>query len=717
MKITHIDSLLEEHGALNSQKMPDVDDDSLEQFIMDNSQEIDERIKALEKYYALVGDQVIELIRSLGSNYQLSGLKIYEKLFSKICTHTNLSTMLRLEAAKNLLLYEEQELVSSETDELQKENNEKLRIRNLARKTTGYEALDCVCYDLSEVPTPCRFEAICLLMKSEKHTTNVHAYFREFIRDPNIDCDFRYKSILSLENIGCEMMKSKLRESFEFPGLVAGIYKDYAFEIKKAFPGVTISPKNYRFFSTVLNNLSYDKIRDVFKKNFPTEPAGLEIYIDKAMYAFLFWKPNMTFYRILAGQYLLIKSNSLTEQNRFKIENEILSFAKDDKLDYDRRADAADVLLRLGSASMKQHGRDVIKELGKVGGLVRSVFDDAQNVHNEEVESSVVEALEFLSNIPLMQVKGSPITFEYVNNQVNEMLKEERESMKLDGTGKEYCDHCESPIVDKVIIEDHKFCSDDCNRYYTRDEKIKLAMNRIYMDRARYSKFASTLVAILLKIWTFIMSHKTAKNELKKRLLEELEEMSGTCSSGFASRMINVLSGYSDYSVRISWEDQISANFSGRLNAAARHITDKYSPFYSKYLLDVVDLWLCSPNNKELEERVIKDYLPRVVKIDVEYGIEMVKYTKELVRKDVINFYLETDKDTKVQECVDTFAENVFNEMTVTSSKHADRRNFALFFRATAPAIQDEIHREFKEYLDQTSIDLYLRKSMIHYGC
>jgi hypothetical protein len=61
----------------------------------------------------------------------------------------------------------------------------------------------------------------------------------------------------------------------------------------------------------------------------------------------------------------------------------------------------------------------------------------------------------------------------------------------------------------------------------------------------------------------------------KKRLLEELIDMYGTCSSGFSSRLVNVISGYGDFNLNISWRDQIIANFTGRLNARARDISSK----------------------------------------------------------------------------------------------------------------------------------------------
>jgi hypothetical protein len=72
-----------------------------------------------------------------------------------------------------------------------------------------------------------------------------------------------------------------------------------------------------------------------------------------------------------------------------------------------------------------------------------------------------------------------------------------------------------------------------------------------------------------LKVWTYLTGHKS-EEEIKKRLIEELCDMAGTCSSGFASRLVNTISGFGDFSMKISWRDQIAANLSGRLNARIR---------------------------------------------------------------------------------------------------------------------------------------------------
>lgn len=674
----------------------------LTEVIMDDFHSLNTRIHALNLYYNLVGDHAIDLVRNLSSMYQLSGVSNLSNFLYKICTHSTVSPVIKLEAASSLLMYEESEQgPDSDDDDEQAENQRKndntIRTRNLSRKKIGYSALDYVCYDLNKMPTPRRVEAIFLLMKSPDYDKNTEAYFREFIRDDQVECEYRYKTIISLEHTCRDEMTRTIMSKFSDKNMLSEIYKNYSHEISRLYPGFNPSHQNQVFFGSLMTYFSYDRIREIHTRYFPENRPRWEYFIDKAMYTFLFHEKNMTFYRTLAGQYLLSKGN-LNETMVFKIENELLKFAKDNDLDYNRRADAADVLLKLGSVSMKQHGRDVIKELGRIGGIVRSVFDDAQNVHNEEVESSVAEALEYLASLQMMQHDGAPITFEYVNNCIEKIMQEERESMRIDGNSEDSCDHCGSPITEKISLDKNVFCSPECLRYFYRDEKIRISLNRIYLDRVRYSKFNNTLVAILLKIWTFINGH-SSENELIKRLLEELEEMSGTCSSGYASRMINVLAGYSDYSIRISWEDQISGNFSGRLNAAARKITDPNSVFYTDRLNDVVSLWLDRPENIQIKRTLCKTLNPKS-------------------SREIVDIYLVDNRQEKVEKCVQDFAESVINEMMVPSSQYDNRMNFSLFFRTKAPAIQLEITNEFSGLLTPTDIDLYLRKALMNYdGC
>ena len=201
MKTTEVDLLINKEEC--SIENAEILEDNLDKIVTDLSYSLDKRIIALEKYYELNGDNAIEIIRTLSSMYQMSGSKLIERFFYNICSKALISSFIKVEAAKCLLDYEE--IGDKDRMEEIKENNEK-------RKILGYKALEHVCYDLSEMPAPCRVEAIFLLMKSKVARDNADFYFKEFIKTDNIDCEFRYSSILSLEKIGADEMKEELYE-------------------------------------------------------------------------------------------------------------------------------------------------------------------------------------------------------------------------------------------------------------------------------------------------------------------------------------------------------------------------------------------------------------------------------------------------------------------------------------------------------------------------
>lgn len=292
--------------------------------------------------------------------------------------------------------------------------------------------------------------------------------------------------------------------------------------------------KAKEYFISIISDSSinidyrYKTILSLEKNEDEEEKRDFSYFRKEACLAFVNNKENTIRYRILASQNLL--SMTLTDTEKEEIEKTLLSFAEDEKVDYNERADATDVLLQSASENTKQKAREIIMVLGAGKRKIVSIYDNAQNVHTKEIEESVKEALEFLQGICLMKVKGNPITFEYVENEILKM-------------------------VEKTDVE----------------EKIKVSLNRIFMDRALYSKYNCSLSHILLQVWTYLSNHKS-EDAIKARLLEELCDMAGTCSSGYATRLINTLSGFGDFSYRISWRDQIISNLSGRLNALIRNM-------------------------------------------------------------------------------------------------------------------------------------------------
>ncbi len=625
--MTSILDLLDEDNIEDVIK--DIDYDNLNGMVLDLSIDPDVRLIAFEEYHSqdTVGDDAIELLNTLAGMYHMSGSKIIEKFMYDICISDRISIFLRIEACKTLLGHEEFEEGSDSDDdedmiEIKEESNNHIRCRNQSRMLTAYDALDQICNKLNnDVPTPCRTEIICLLMKSEDYRDNSAIYFADFLKDDSIECEYRYKTILSLEKL------------------------------------------------------------------------DLEEYIINAQKVFLMHPTNFTYYKILAAQYILQNTNN---DDHIIAETELILFAEDTELDYDRRADAADVLIQLGSPIMKQKGQEIILTLGRIDGAVRTVFENAQNVHIKEVEDSVSQTLEFLAGVDIQTINRIPIEFDYVASQVKKFLEAEKKKILIKG---EKCKYCGTTTNEDI------FCNGTCRNLYTKETKILLSLDRIQMDRALYSKYNNTLVNILLKVWSYTIDHEY-QDEMHKRLLEELEEMSGTCSSGYASRLINTISGFGDFNIRISWEDQIVSNLYGRLNARARDIRseemcDNDAIFYGPRLNEVVELWL--NRHQDIKKQYIKEL----------NSSEFI--TKDPTMKELVSHYLLDNREEKIQECVDDFADAVVMEMTESSSFFSNRQNFSLFLRSVIAFIREEMYQEYKDHLDDATFDLYMRKAIMVY--
>jgi hypothetical protein len=181
------------------------------------------------------------------------------------------------------------------------------------------------------------------------------------------------------------------------------------------------------------------------------------------------------------------------------------------------------------------------------------------------------------------------------------------------------------------------------------------------------------------------MNKHEHKVELIKRLLEELEEMAGTCSTGFFTRLVNSLSGFEEnMNLKISFEDQIVANFVGRLNKKAKEITEPSSPFYN-----------------EKKDKVLKLYLD---KNDL---------WKDEDRKTRIQHLFESK--VKLDDIIQDFADTVLTEMTESSNNWQNRLSFLLFFQTNFSILRNELWDEFKIYITEYEFDLFFRKAISTY--
>lgn len=593
-KKTLVENLRLEQSKINGITIDD-DLSDVHECLMDYSIDLDHRLNLLNEYYKKYNEtDTMELISRIATIYQFSGTKLLEKYLYEMCMQCKISALLKITAAKSLCYFD-------------------------PKKELGYKALDTVCQDMEDVATPCQIETVCLLMLHKKYKKQARDYFCKIINKQDLECDFRYKAILSLEN--------------------------------KEIP-----ERSY---------FIYEAILEFFNKS-----------------------SNMTLYRILSGQYLIQKFK-LEEKVRENTELTLMSFAQDPDLDYNLRADSADVILSLGSPENKTTAREIIMMLGRQDGNVKTIFDNAQNVHVDEIEQSVMEALEFLSSINMKTLSGIPgtqeITLDYVKKQIEDDLKKtkpkEPKEYKAYINRKKKAEKDGKKISIMPRTKANKICINyeyDKSVYDEKEDKINVSLNRIYMDRALYSTYNCSLLHILLKIWTYLTSHES-EDVMRSRLLEELIEMSGTCSSGFASRLVNVISGFGDFNLSISWRDQIIANFNGRLNARARDITVdddmvKNSKFYGICFME------CDCCNKKFSDTPDDE-----------------------------------KHRAKIMDHLETFQGNVLEEMSLNCHDFESRKNFLKFFRKNMLGIRQELYEEFKDYIPDTDFDLYFRAAIAMY--
>jgi len=596
--------------------------------IFDMDENIDKRISALDAHYTENGENTIEIINKLCIMYNLSGTRLLENFLQTICDTSRVSVLLKLITAKSLISFKQKHSETSD-DEDQSEKTTHIDAGNERRRLNGFRVLNDITMKMDGISTPQQLDAIFTLMEAPEYKNESLERFRTFLGNHAVPCDYRYRTILVLE---------------------------------------------------------LDGKGGEWERKIPDQ----EFFLRESLFFFIHDGKNMTTYKILAGQYMLQNLRKMIDdEERRDIQNILLSVAQDDELDFNIRADAADTLLNVGDEECVTRAREIITLLSFAMGQRRTLFDNTQNVHVTEIEESVMEILSsIMVNTHMLKMEsGENVTFEFVRNKIEEMLvitKGKKCISPCKHTKCEMCDNC-------VIRENSVCCDDDCDKNLSRKTKIIVSLNRIAMDRILYSKYSVTLSGILLRVWSYICKHKSC-DEMRKRLLEELYDMSGTCSSGFASRLINVLSGFGDFSIRISWCDQIIANFTGRLNALARKIDHSDSV----YLTD-------------------KSHHSDLVMLYLSANPDVQKILKDETKEDVVKKYLKTNRKKKINLIVEEFKANVLVEMAINTENTSSRANFLKFFRDNMLKIREEMYMEFREHMTDVDFDLWFRAAIMSY--
>lgn len=269
-------------------------------------------------------------------------------------------------------------------------------------------------------------------------------------------------------------------------------------------------------------------------------------YNEKFVYglqtSFFYNTDNEAQYRILSGQHML-DMECVNEKEKIEIGNILLEIAKTESLTENTKADAADVVLRLGIGEQKTKAREIIVGLGfsatgkdskNLLAHAKTIYSNSQNVHDQYLSEQVEKFI-------VKMVTETGITL---------------------------------PQYADVYLE---ICNLISGRKLEPKKRISAlkALNRVNIDSATFTEHRVTLAELLVHVWTRINKYADAdKKYLIDRLLEELVDMGGdVCSSGHSSRFVNVLA-CKDESLKISWASQIEANIAGRLQAQIRNLPD-----------------------------------------------------------------------------------------------------------------------------------------------
>lgn len=286
-------------------------------------------------------------------------------------------------------------------------------------------------------------------------------------------------------------------------------------------------------------------------------------------------------YKLLSAQFILAHFVP-TEYNRTELEDFLLSIAEDKEQTINYRAECADILYNYGvEKHYVESATRIIKELGELytQNKASTIYTNIQNVHDTTINKTIMNTLRELIQTVKPGKRNSGEVLETIRDKYSYIEKE-------------------------------------------RMEKIMSSLERIMIDTAKYEML--NMSDILVLVWEYICQSEHC-DELEKRLLQELEDMDQTCSTGHLSRILNILSGYfSESVVQITLKDQLRSNIFARYTKLIKILPEETQEKINNELI----------LNESLGKDTIKTFL-------LDFNIEEVLY-KEFVNEsnmDVTEFY------------------------------------------------------------------------------
>ena len=350
-------------------------------------------------------------------------------------------------------------------------------------------------------------------------------------------------------------------------------------------------PRLYKYLG---NTLLEDKVRYSQLKSLSAYPS-----VVLAGTKFFYQQEISPRYKILAAQYLLQhKIGTDIDDEYHGLIGDMIKIACNPEQEYNVRADAADTVHHYSrNEEIAQEAFKLLRELG--GSKSASIYENKQNIHAVDISG----LLDVLTKSP--------------------------------------------PTVSFDAIAE---------RFRKRgDPAVNSSLGRILLDVATYGvKERFTAEQIMERIWSFIQA-SDAKEEMEGRMFEELQEMADTCSSGHALRLLNVISGYGNDGVRISFDDQIIANFQGRMNARIHAIKD--DDLRDAIIADMIftDQLIQTKSTSDESKMADQSIRARGEKFLIFFSREMPSLVEEL-RKEFVPEFVTSDRfEESIRQAIDNY--------------------------------------------------------------
>lgn len=259
--------------------------------------------------------------------------------------------------------------------------------------------------------------------------------------------------------------------------------------------------------------------------------------------------------KILIAQYIINKTKSGNELTQMY--NWIITLARNTNIAYNIRAEAADMLLLSNNTKYIKIANNILQELREEQDPLELPTLNTRNIRNIP-HYPVNNNLHTLHTLHALHTENIPlgINREEFIQQANLLNRYERNKPKINRSVYEDGQNVHNTEINNSVLEsarnlvlnykpslninfDDKLLD---NIDHNIKARINSSLHRINSDSSTF-KYNLSLYSVFQGLLGYIEQHQH-KEELYKRLLEELTDMQSTCATGHLSRMMNVIQGF-----------------------------------------------------------------------------------------------------------------------------------------------------------------------------